>query len=160
MNVTSSSGASTSLMSSAALTSDSTTRRPSNVIMHPPRPKKKKTHSTDPYLRDFTLVAEAARRAQMAIFILAACSTRKRQETERWLYDASISVTSTRSRNHPGVIMICILQRRTGFSWAYKDNGPQVLERIYVGIFVLESGADAITWQCETPTTQPKKEAI
>ncbi|KAI0402185.1 hypothetical protein F4802DRAFT_600248 [Xylaria palmicola] len=57
---------STSSMSSAHV-SDSTTRRPSNVIMHPPRPKKKKGHSTDPYLRDFTLVAEAARRAQMSI---------------------------------------------------------------------------------------------
>ncbi|KAI1812366.1 hypothetical protein GGS20DRAFT_587595 [Poronia punctata] len=47
--------------------SDSTSRRPSNVVMNPPRPKKKKTHSTDPYLRDFTLVAEAARRAQMSL---------------------------------------------------------------------------------------------
>ncbi|RYC59925.1 hypothetical protein CHU98_g6299 [Xylaria longipes] len=59
---------STSTMSSAPI-SDSTTRRPSNVIMHPPKPKKKKGHSTDPYLRDFTLVAEAARRAQMSILI-------------------------------------------------------------------------------------------
>ncbi|KAI1823843.1 hypothetical protein F4861DRAFT_299121 [Xylaria intraflava] len=58
--------ASTSPMSSAPI-SDSTTRRPSNVNMRPPKPKKKKTHSTDPYLRDFTLVAEAARRAQMSI---------------------------------------------------------------------------------------------
>ncbi|KAF2972518.1 hypothetical protein GQX73_g1051 [Xylaria multiplex] len=63
--------ASTSPLSSAHI-SDSTTRRPSNVIMHPtqpPKPKKKKTHSTDPYLRDFTLVAEAARRAQMSIMM-------------------------------------------------------------------------------------------
>ncbi|KAI1303454.1 hypothetical protein F5Y03DRAFT_395889 [Xylaria venustula] len=62
--------ASTSTMSSAPV-SDSNTRRPSNVIMHPPtqppKPKKKKTHSTDPFLRDFTLVAEAARRAQMSL---------------------------------------------------------------------------------------------
>ncbi|KAI0451064.1 hypothetical protein F5B21DRAFT_507596 [Xylaria acuta] len=60
---------STSTTMSSAPISDSTTRRPSNVIMHPPRPKKKKAHSTDPYLRDFTLVAEAARRAQMSIMI-------------------------------------------------------------------------------------------
>ncbi|KAI0433534.1 hypothetical protein F5Y09DRAFT_338561 [Xylaria sp. FL1042] len=59
---------STSSMSSAPI-SDSTTRRPSNVIMHRPKPKKKKTHSTDPYLRDFTLVAEAARRAQMSLMM-------------------------------------------------------------------------------------------
>ncbi|KAI0505960.1 hypothetical protein F5B22DRAFT_626107 [Xylaria bambusicola] len=52
---------------SSAHVSDNTTRRPSNVIMHPPRPKKKKTHSTDPYLRDSTLVAEAARRAQLSL---------------------------------------------------------------------------------------------
>ncbi|KAI1434283.1 hypothetical protein GGR50DRAFT_663181 [Xylaria sp. CBS 124048] len=48
--------------------SDSTTRRASNVAIRPPtRPNKKTTHSTDPYLRNFTLVAEAARRAQMSI---------------------------------------------------------------------------------------------
>ncbi|KAI0878185.1 hypothetical protein GGS24DRAFT_497249 [Hypoxylon argillaceum] len=58
---------STSSMSSAHI-SDSNTRRPSNVTLHPPpKPKKKKTHSTDPYLRDFTLVAEAARRAQISL---------------------------------------------------------------------------------------------
>ncbi|TRX97205.1 hypothetical protein FHL15_001999 [Xylaria flabelliformis] len=59
---------STSSMSSAPV-SDSTTRRPSNVIMHPPKQKKKKTHSTDPYLNNFTLVAEAARRAQMSLMV-------------------------------------------------------------------------------------------
>ncbi|KAI1109278.1 hypothetical protein F5Y14DRAFT_39284 [Nemania sp. NC0429] len=54
--------------SSSGFISDSTTRRPSNVMIHPPsKPKKKKTHSTDPYLRDFTLVAEAARRAQLSL---------------------------------------------------------------------------------------------
>ncbi|KAI1318597.1 hypothetical protein F5Y16DRAFT_117114 [Xylariaceae sp. FL0255] len=66
-----------SSFSSSAHTSDATTRRPSEAIIYPPRPqdvpiqppkpKKKKGHSTDPFLRDFTLVAEAARRAQMAL---------------------------------------------------------------------------------------------
>ncbi|KAK0635574.1 hypothetical protein B0T17DRAFT_484661 [Bombardia bombarda] len=35
-----------------------------NVV--PPRPIKAKTASTDVFLKDFTLVAEAAKRAQMA----------------------------------------------------------------------------------------------
>ncbi|KAM7190715.1 hypothetical protein V8F20_009620 [Naviculisporaceae sp. PSN 640] len=33
----------------------------------PPRPPKRNSSSTDPFLKDFTLVAEAAKRAQMAV---------------------------------------------------------------------------------------------
>ncbi|TGJ82134.1 hypothetical protein E0Z10_g6644 [Xylaria hypoxylon] len=71
-NMNAAAAASSSSSSTAADTSDPTTRRPSNVVMHPMQPpklKKKKTHSTDPYLRDFTLVAEAARRAQMSLMM-------------------------------------------------------------------------------------------
>lgn len=35
----------------------------------PPKPPHAKTTSTDPFLKDFTLVAEAAKRAQMAVMI-------------------------------------------------------------------------------------------
>lgn len=35
----------------------------------PPKPAHVKTPSTDPFLKDFTLVAEAAKRAQMAVMI-------------------------------------------------------------------------------------------
>lgn len=35
----------------------------------PPKPPHVKTPSTDPFLKDFTLVAEAAKRAQMAVMI-------------------------------------------------------------------------------------------
>lgn len=41
---------------------------PSNNIAPPP-PTNVKTPSTDPFLRDFTLVAEAAKRAQLAVMM-------------------------------------------------------------------------------------------
>ncbi|KAI0394658.1 hypothetical protein F5Y17DRAFT_457724 [Xylariaceae sp. FL0594] len=83
MEAAASSKGSTSTQSSASI-SDANTRRPSNVMMHPPKPKRKTKHSTDPYLRDFTLVAEAARRAQIDLMM-------------RDLENANISVPSRMS---------------------------------------------------------------
>lgn len=54
---------------SAASTSrqSSTYQSPMNIV--PPKPQPAKTSSTDPFLKDFTLVAEAAKRAQMAVLM-------------------------------------------------------------------------------------------
>jgi hypothetical protein len=53
--------------SSSSLAS-STQQSPSNKIVPPP-PAEYKTASTDVFLKDFTLVAEAAKRAQMAVMM-------------------------------------------------------------------------------------------
>lgn len=45
------------------------TRHPSTDMIKPPPPRQTHTPSTDPFLRDFTLVAEAAKRAQMAVLV-------------------------------------------------------------------------------------------
>ncbi|KAK4191240.1 hypothetical protein QBC35DRAFT_448515 [Podospora australis] len=45
----------------------STYQSPMNIA--PPKPPAAKTSSTDPFLKDFTLVAEAAKRAQMAVLM-------------------------------------------------------------------------------------------
>ncbi|KAK4444837.1 hypothetical protein QBC34DRAFT_308051 [Podospora aff. communis PSN243] len=46
----------------------STHQSPSTNIV-PPRPVQVKSTSTDSFLKDFTLVAEAAKRAQMAVLM-------------------------------------------------------------------------------------------
>lgn len=46
----------------------STQQSPTSKIV-PPAPKPAKTASTDVFLKDFTLVAEAAKRAQMAVLM-------------------------------------------------------------------------------------------
>ncbi|KAG7288571.1 hypothetical protein NEMBOFW57_004924 [Staphylotrichum longicolle] len=57
--------ASTSTQSSAM---SSTQQSPSSKIV-PPVPAPTKAPSTDVFLKDFTLVAEAAKRAQMAVLM-------------------------------------------------------------------------------------------
>ena len=47
----------------------STQQSPTNSKIVPPAPKPAKTASTDVFLKDFTLVAEAAKRAQMAVLM-------------------------------------------------------------------------------------------
>lgn len=46
----------------------STQQSPTSKIV-PPAPKPAKAPSTDAFLKDFTLVAEAAKRAQMAVLM-------------------------------------------------------------------------------------------
>ncbi|KAK4200712.1 hypothetical protein QBC40DRAFT_173249 [Triangularia verruculosa] len=50
-------------------TSSSSAATSSSKIAPPPRQPVPKTSSTDPFLKDFTLVAEAAKRAQMAVLM-------------------------------------------------------------------------------------------
>jgi len=45
------------------------TRQSSSTNIAPPAPVRVKSASTDPFLKDFTLVAEAAKRAQMAVLM-------------------------------------------------------------------------------------------
>ncbi|KAH8911792.1 hypothetical protein BR93DRAFT_973383 [Coniochaeta sp. PMI_546] len=45
------------------------TRQSSTDKIAPPPPRQTHSPSTDPFLRDFTLVAEAAKRAQMAVLV-------------------------------------------------------------------------------------------
>jgi len=47
----------------------SSTQGPSARNTAPPQPAQIKTQSTDVFLKDFTLVAEAAKRAQMAVLM-------------------------------------------------------------------------------------------
>jgi hypothetical protein len=65
MNAPISSPTSSSQQSSFASTRQSS----SSQIVQQPAPVQIKTPSTDPFLRDFTLVAEAAKRAQMAVLV-------------------------------------------------------------------------------------------
>jgi hypothetical protein len=63
------SGINTSAVASAA---SSTQQSPINLkpsLPVPPVPAPGKTSSTDPFLKDFSLVAEAAKRAQVAVMI-------------------------------------------------------------------------------------------
>lgn len=53
----------------AQSTSSTTSQQSYNDKIVPPVPQPTKTSSTDPFLRDFTLVAEAAKRAQMAVLM-------------------------------------------------------------------------------------------
>jgi len=46
----------------------SSTRQSASKIVPPP-PAEYKTASTDPFLKDYTLLAEAAKRAQVAIMV-------------------------------------------------------------------------------------------
>ncbi|OIW23570.1 hypothetical protein CONLIGDRAFT_686498 [Coniochaeta ligniaria NRRL 30616] len=52
---------------SSQQTSFASTRQSSTDKIAPPPPRQTHSPSTDPFLRDFTLVAEAAKRAQMAV---------------------------------------------------------------------------------------------
>lgn len=54
---------------SQAATNWPTTQSKGFGAVAPPKPPHVKTPSTDPFLKDFTLVAEAAKRAQMAVMI-------------------------------------------------------------------------------------------
>ncbi|KAJ9156491.1 hypothetical protein NKR23_g1340 [Pleurostoma richardsiae] len=55
-------------MQHASMSASSFQTSPSSKIIPPP-PASVKTPSTDPFLKDFTLVAEAAKRAQMAVMM-------------------------------------------------------------------------------------------
>ncbi|KAL2157353.1 hypothetical protein VTH06DRAFT_6171 [Thermothelomyces fergusii] len=60
----------TSAMSSAAIAAMAATTQPSPASnIAPPTPRPIKTPSTEAFLKDFTLVAEAAKRAQMAVLM-------------------------------------------------------------------------------------------
>jgi hypothetical protein len=47
----------------------STQQSPTTITLAPPPPVTEKAPSTEPFLKDFTLVAEAAKRAQMAVLM-------------------------------------------------------------------------------------------
>ncbi|KAK0666278.1 hypothetical protein QBC41DRAFT_305369 [Cercophora samala] len=56
-----------STQQSSPFTSSSAASSSSKIV--PPPRQAPKTSSTDPFLKDFTLVAEAAKRAQMAVLM-------------------------------------------------------------------------------------------
>ncbi|KAK4144242.1 uncharacterized protein C8A04DRAFT_28145 [Dichotomopilus funicola] len=59
-----------STTSTSTSTMSSTQQSPiSSSKIVPPAPKPAKVSTTDPFLKDFTLVAEAAKRAQMAVLM-------------------------------------------------------------------------------------------
>ncbi|KAL2175766.1 uncharacterized protein P884DRAFT_261668, partial [Thermothelomyces heterothallicus CBS 202.75] len=63
-------GTQPSAMSSSSTTTTMTTTQPSptgNIV--PPAPRPSKAPSTEAFLKEFTLVAEAAKRAQMAVLM-------------------------------------------------------------------------------------------
>ncbi|KAK1543378.1 hypothetical protein CPAR01_04011 [Colletotrichum paranaense] len=49
--------------------SSSSSHMSTNQMMAPPQPNSQQPPSTEAFLRDFTLVAEAAKRAQMAVMM-------------------------------------------------------------------------------------------
>ncbi|CRK28398.1 hypothetical protein BN1723_015183 [Verticillium longisporum] len=54
---------------SSSSSSSSTQQSPAATMAPPPAPLAGQAPSTDAFLRDFTLVAEAAKRAQMAVMM-------------------------------------------------------------------------------------------
>ncbi|TDZ25973.1 hypothetical protein Cob_v000314 [Colletotrichum orbiculare MAFF 240422] len=53
----------------ASMSSSSTQQSPTSQLAPPPHPPSGQVPSTEAFLRDFTLVAEAAKRAQMAVMM-------------------------------------------------------------------------------------------
>ncbi|KAH0492351.1 hypothetical protein TgHK011_007309 [Trichoderma gracile] len=71
MDASSSSAAASSSSFSSSTYSSTTRQSPSTsaAVMAPAAPVQAKVPSTEPFLKDFTLVAEAAKRAQAAVMV-------------------------------------------------------------------------------------------
>ncbi|KAK1247333.1 hypothetical protein MKX07_002242 [Trichoderma sp. CBMAI-0711] len=69
MDASSSSAASSSFSSSSTYSSTTRQSPSTSAAVMAPAPVQAKVPSTEPFLKDFTLVAEAAKRAQAAVMV-------------------------------------------------------------------------------------------